>query len=492
MTRKLDATRRLFIRLAAASLGGLGFSGCGGGGGARAEELSEGPGPAPAPAPSPSPAPAPPPSATGHVIDAGPTDYLAKLAQLKPGDTLRLAPGHYGVDAQGNDTGSVPGLPIFNLNGTAQAPIVITGPDAGPRPVLLGRSSHNTIRLSNASHIVIRRLEVDGRDRGGFGLAAQGPVHHITIEDNHFHGLGSDQQVVAISSTGQPTWGWVVRGNLIEGAGTGMYLGNSNGDSPFVDGLIERNVVRDTIGYCIQLKHQVAWGSVPADMPAGPTVTIIRHNVFTKSANSSTGSNARPCLLVGDQPPSGPGSGNGVAIYGNFFYRNPTESLFQGEGNIGFYGNLLVTSGTAVRVQPHNGQVREVRIFHNTVVAGGSGIVVNGGTSSFTKRVLANAVFAGGASVSSSGTGVSGADNVTDLQVNAPAYLNSPLADLGELDLFPRTGALRRAASDLAGLEGYPDWDRDFNGSLRDASFRGAYSGEGVNPGWRLALSTKP
>ena len=37
-----------------------------------------------------------------------------------------------------------------------------------------------------------------------------------------------------------------------------------------------------------------------------------------------------------------------------------------------------------------------------------------------------------------------------------------------------------------------PPGARTFNGHPRDATFRGAYSGEGVNPGWALALGPKP
>jgi hypothetical protein len=356
-------------------------------------------------------------------------------------------------------------------------------------PVLLGRSTHNTIRLSNTSHVVIRRLEVNGRDRGGAGVATQGPSNNITIEDCFFQGFGIDNQIVAISTTGQPTWNWIVRRNLIVGAGTGMYFGNSNGDSPFVNGLIEYNVVRDCIGYCMQVKHQVVWGTVPAGMPTGKTSTIIRHNVFAKSGNSATGSLARPNTLVGDSPPSGPGSTNGFAIYGNFFHQNPTESLFQGEGNIAFYANLMLTNGTAVRVQTHNGSVRDVRIFHNTVVAGDTGIAVSGGAAGYTQRVLANAVFAGGAPLSlNGGTAV---DNVTDTQVAAANYLNNPLVAIPALDLFPKLAMLQKTAADVSGLNVFPDWNRDFNGGTYDASFRGAYSGEGANPGWKLALSQK-
>jgi hypothetical protein len=430
------------------------------------------------------------------VIQADPSNYLSKLAALKAGETLQLAAGNYGVDSAGNDTGNPPGLPIFGLNGSAAAPIVITGPASGPMPVFFGRSTHNTIRLANASHVVVRRVEVNGRDLGGFGVACQGPTHDITIEDCYLHGVGGDQQVVGISTTGNSTWNWVIRRNRIVGAGTGVYLGNSDGTSPFVAGLIEHNLIVDTIGYNLQVKHQIVWSGVPADLPTGKTTTIIRHNVFSKSAaTSSTGGDARPNLLVGDCPPSGPGSSNGFAIYGNFFFRNPTESLFQGEGNIAFYGNVMVADDAAVRVQRQNGAVRDVAIFGNTVVgSGGTAISVSGGSAGYTQRVLGNAVFTPGTGISVSGSAAAATQNVTDSRSNAVAYLVNPLAAPGSLSLFPKAGsALRQTpAFDSGGLDAFPDWNRDFNGNTRDLSYRGAYSGEGSNPGWALALDFKP
>lgn len=407
-----------------------------------------------------------------------------------------LAPGNYGSDAQGVDTSNPPGLPIFDLNGTASAPIVISGPETGPRPILFGRDTHNTIRLANASYIVIRRLEIDGRGRAGFGVATQGPTHDITIEDNYFHGLGGDQQIVGISTTGQATWNWIIRRNRIVGAGTGMYLGNSTGDSPFVNGLVENNLIVDSIGYCIQIKHQLVWTNVPSGMPTGKTATVIRNNVFAKSASSSTGANARPNLLVGDCPPSGPGSTNGVVIYGNFFHRNPTESLFQGEGNIAFYSNVMVADDAAIRVQTHNGSVRDVRIFNNTVLSSGnsSAISVSGGVAGTTQKVLGNAVFSAGTPISVGGAGATVSQNVSETLANAAAYVVNPTGGLGSLDLFPKTGsALKQGASPLVttGLEGFTDWNLDFNRIARDMAYRGAYGGEGTNPGWRLALEFK-
>ncbi len=62
-----------------------------------------------------------------------------------------------------------------------------------------------------------------------FGVSAKdgtsNVVHDVTIEGCHFIGQTGSQQTVAIS-TKTPTHGWVIRGNVIDGAGTGLYLGN--------------------------------------------------------------------------------------------------------------------------------------------------------------------------------------------------------------------------------------------------------------------------
>ena len=433
-------------------------------------------------------------AAAGNIINADPSDYLTKLAQLKPGDTLLLAPGNYKANATDVNTNDVAGLPIVGLKGLPAAPIVITGPETGVRPVLMGRSTHNTVLIADASYIVVRRLEIDGRGLDGFGVAVHGATHDITIEDNYFHGHGGDQAVVAISTAGGTAWNWIIRRNLIVGAGTGMYLGSSTGGNPFVAGLIEHNVIRDTIGYNVQIKHQAPWSSLPAGMPTDRTTTVIRHNVFSKSGNSSTGAYARPNLLVGDCPPRGPGLTNDFAIYGNFFCRNPVESLFQGEGNIAFYGNIMVASGAAILVQPHNGLVRNVRIFHNTVLTSGSrAVLVRGGAGGYTQRVFGNAVFASSRPISVVGKGAFSTQNVVDIPTNAAKYLNNPLPAAGVLDMYPRAGsALKQEAVDLTGVDDCPNWDKDFNGSPRDTAYRGAYSGQGTNLGWALGLDFKP
>lgn len=421
------------------------------------------------------------PAAQGNVLYGNPSNYLGLVRSLKPGDTLQLEAGNYDI------AGEVPGLPLFDINGTPSQPIVITGPASGARAVLLGRSTHNTVRLSNASYIVIKNLDIDGRNLGAAGIKAQGPSHHITLENLNIRGVGSNQQVVGISTNGAPTWNWIIRRCTITQAGTGMYLGDSDGSNPFIAGIIEHNLIVDTIGYNIEIKHQNVRPSL-AGMPSGQSVTVIRHNVFKKGSNSSTGGMARPNLLVGHFPPSGVGVSDVYEIYGNFFFENATEYLFQGEGNIAFHHNVMVNrSGSAMTIQPHNDVPKSIRVFNNTIVASGTGIRVTGGSPSFQQKVIGNAVFAA--------TPISAADqsnNVVDSFANAGNYLNNPGGNLGQLDLYPKVGTLQGAAIDASTFNTYADWDKDFNGAPRNAAFRGAYFGEGSNPGWLPKLEIKP
>ena len=98
-----------------------------------------------------------------------------------------------------------------------------------------------------------------------FGISARGHednlTHHIRIEGNTLVGQNDGQQTDAIS-TKTPTWGWIIRYNRIIGAGTGIYLGESDGTQPFVGGLIEHNLIQDTIGYNCRSRIR---SSIPVD-----------------------------------------------------------------------------------------------------------------------------------------------------------------------------------------------------------------------------------
>lgn len=410
----------------------------------------------------------------------GPENYRALLKELRAGDTLLLQPGLYQR-----------GLPIHHLLGEAGKPILITGIEHLSRPRFVARSGYNTVSIVDSAHVTLRDLELDGRGLPVDGVKAEGHAHwahHIRLENLVIKGHGNNQQTVGIS-TKCLAWNWTIRNNVVLGAGTGMYLGDSDGDKPFIAGLIEHNLIVDSTGYNLQIKHQHRQPEIPGE-PAVHRSTIIRHNLFSKSELPAEEGMARPNLLVGHWPRHGPGSQDRYLIYGNLFYRNPSEALFQGEGNLALYSNLFVNPlGDAVHIQPHNDVPKQVDIFNNTVVASGAGILIRQkqGEQHFTQHVVANLVFAmpdilGGEQRA----------NLTGSFAAAGNYLTAPYAAVDGLDLFPRVDNSTGGVSDSAGFTDYPDWNLDFNGNRRIGGNPGAYSGSGQNPGWQLKLERKP
>ena len=419
------------------------------------------------------------PAFAGATYTVDPGTYGARLKQLKPGAYVRLMPGEY------RD-----GLPIQQLHGTAQSPITISGPEEEPRAVFVARPGHNTISIINSSYITIRNLDLEGRNLRVDGVKCEGHAdwaHHITLDGLRIHGHGNNQQTVGIS-TKCPAWGWVIRNNVIEGAGTGLYLGNSDGRAPFIGGLIERNLVIDTLGYNLQIKHQQPRPAL-SGIPDGDSATIIRHNVFSKARGGSK-EMARPNMLVGHWPLTGPGANDRYFIYGNFFYQNPHEALFQGEGNIALYNNLFVNHfGDAIRIQPHNDTTRAISVFYNTVIAHGAGITFarREGDPMYPQFVTANIVFA-----KLPVRGNPQERNLTGKFDDARNYLTRPFAPLGEMNLMPADTKVRKHADNSMRFDAYPQAGLDFDGGLHGTGGMGAYALDRDKPRWLPALEIKP
>lgn len=413
----------------------------------------------------------------GRTLEAGPGDYRDVLTTLMPGDTLRLSPGTY-----------TRGLPL-RTSGSEGACIVIEAFDPSDRPLFEGSDSFNIVAVHGASWIKVRGLDIDGLGRGGFGVASQGgtdmPTHHVVIEDLSMVGLGGDQQIVGVS-TKSPAWDWVIRGNRITGAGTGLYLGNSDGTQPFIRGVVELNTVRDPIGYCMQIKHQSP-RPTPAGIPGDGSRTLIRWNVFAKTSGASTGGSARPNLLLGHFPTSGEGQNDRYLVYGNFFYDNATEMLMQAEGNVAIYDNVFVNpDGGAIAIQPHNDVPRVIDVFWNTVVANGRGVRVTGGDPAFDQRVRYNAVY-GPMPIAADDE----AGNVTGDMAAAASALVSPAGPPdGTLDLHPSGGALD-ATVDLGQLPDVLHRALDYDGRDRPATHAGAYAGPASDPRVPLSLDAR-
>ncbi len=371
---------------------------------------------------------------------AGPDDYREQLRRLQPGDRLLLKSGDYRQ-----------GLPLHELSGRSGQPIIIEALNASaPLPRFIARQGANTVSLINVRYLVLRDLELDGRNLPVDAIKAEGHSHFadfITLEHLRIHDHAASQQNVGIS-TKCPALGWVVRNNRIERVGTGMYFGDSDGSDPFVGGVIEGNHVSHTLGYSLQIKHQKARSP---DIVARHD-TVIRHNVFSKQ-DALPGAHARPNVLLGHFPLEGPGSEDRYLVYGNLFLPNPTEALLQAEGRVALYDNVFInSSGDAIHIQPHNDVPRDVVIFSNTVLASGTGIQVRRAEGTgYRQRVIANLVAANTPLL-----GGEGAHNVT------MAYRRE-LTNLPASDITARLLALDRLAHDLPDdlireLSDYPDW----------------------------------
>jgi hypothetical protein len=325
------------------------------------------------------------PAALGASYVADPQTYLSILPKLQSGDTLSLRPGYY------RD-----GLQLRDLHGTPSRRIVIQGPRTGDAAILVARPGANTVSFVDTSYLTVRNFRIDGAHLAVDAIKAEaqsGPVHHITLEKLTIVNYDYAQDIIGIS-TKCPAWGWIIRDNDIIGAGTGLYLGNSDGTAPFIGGLIENNLIVDTIGYNIEIKHQIN-RPVLLDAPTGPSVTILRHNVFAKTRNASFGAAARPNVLVGHFPLQGYGASDRYDIVENIFFDNPSEALFQGEGNLTLARNLIFNpDGDAVAVQPQNDLPRRVLVVDNFVASAKRGIIVRGGDPGSERKIVRNSVFA--------------------------------------------------------------------------------------------------
>jgi hypothetical protein len=417
-------------------------------------------------------------------IGADPSNYKKLAAVLKPGDTLHLAAGRY------------PLLSLSGLSGTANAWVTIQGPATGPPAVISVNPADprccNLVQLRDVAYVALKNLRIDSALADAVdGVNAQGISHDVLIENCTLVGQGSRQETVGIATRG-PAWNWVIRGNTILGAGTGLYLGGSAGDSPFINGIIEDNLIADTIGYNAQIKWQAPY-SPPAGLSAGPHRTIIRNNVFIKSKPRSAwppdrSVGARPNLLVGGFPDAGFGSGDRYEIYGNLFYENRDgESLFQGSGVVYLHDNIFVGgSYRAVSLVDHDLPIRRAYVYHNTIYGRVSGVTLYG-------SALEDSIVAGNLILANRGIRAPvQRDNIVDTPEHAASYVVSPSLVLGSMDFYPRHGRATGRPLDMSPFSSNVGYDVDFNGTSKGTfTFRGAYAGEGSNPGWRLTAGRK-
>jgi fibronectin type 3 domain-containing protein len=398
------------------------------------------------------------------VINVNPSNYLSLVPTAKPGDTVEFAAGNYAS-----------GLNLSGMNGTAGAWITFDG-SAGA--VILGTASQNTVELDSTSYLVFENFTVDSQHQNDAVKAGGGlsnVSHDILIKNNTILNADSSQQTVGIS-TKCIAWNWTIQGNTINGAGTGMYLGDSSGFAPFINGIIENNIVENTIGYGIQIKDQEPYALV-SGMPSSGT-TILRYNQFLNNdIQGALGQGARPNVMIGGFPASGPGASDTYQIYGNLIANNVSggDYLMQVTGRAMIHDNILINDSVGgIHVQPHyddSGTLfnpQQISIYDNTIYDVGTGI---SGAASWP--VVGNLIFANNTGAPSG--------NISDSIANAGLYLTAPSTAPVAANFVPLPGKAQGAAVNLAQFGADPAYNLDYNGSARpnsDTSY-GAFEGPG-------------
>ena len=416
---------------------------------------------------------------SAETVTATPADYQTKVAALQPGDTLILQGGDY------------LGLSLRDVLGTSSNWITIRGAEGTPPARITSNSNINAVEVRDGcAYLAIENLVIDGATNGdSFGVnAAGGTIHNIRVEDCTFTGFSGHQQQVAIS-TKVPTWGWIIRGNTVVDAGTGIYFGNSDGRYAFVGGLIENNLFLDCKGYNMQIKHQNSREAVPG-MPTDDQVTIIRNNVFIKDVLVGE-DGARPNLLIGGFPSSGVGSNDWVEVYGNVFHHNHSgEALIQSTGRVSIHDNIFMDSTTeGVFLVDHNVPLKVAYVYNNTFYDCDIGVRFASGADD-DHAVFGNLMFVHSSGVSGNYSNAS--DNIVDTVANAGNYVNNPTLVWGAMDFYPKAGQATGTALDMSLINGNVEFDKDFNGNDKGSfTYRGAYAGSGTNPGWQIDKAIK-
>jgi fibronectin type 3 domain-containing protein len=399
------------------------------------------------------------------IINVNSSNYLSLVGTAQPGDTVEFAAGNYSQ-----------GLNLSGMNGTAGAWITFDG-SAGA--TILGTASQNTVELDNTSYLVFENFTVDSQHLND-GIKAGGGLsnvsHDIVIKNNSIINADSSQQTVGIS-TKCIAWNWTIQGNTINGAGTGMYLGDSSGYAPFINGVIQNNTVENTIGYGIEIKDQEPYALV-SGMPSSGT-TILRNNEFLNNdIQGALGQGARPNVMIGGFPASGPGSTDTYQIYGNLIDNNVSSGdyLMQVTGRATIHDNNLINDSVGgLNIQPHyddSGTLfspQQISVYDNTIYDVGTGI---SGASSWP--VVGNLIFANNSGAP--------AGNISDSIANAGLYLTAPTTAPVAANFVPLAGKAQGAAVNLSQFGSDLAYNVDYGGNARPSSDTtyGAFEGSGT------------
>jgi hypothetical protein len=126
-------------------------------------------------------------------------------------------------------------------------------------------------------------------------------------------------------------------------------------------------------------------------------------------------------------------------------------------------------------------------VYNNTIYGQVTGVYVSG-TSLEDSLVSGNSIFANQGVVAPLQN-----NNIVDTFASAGNYVNAPSLVLGTMNLYPKPNTVKGSSLDMTKFTSHVQYDLDFNGTSKGSfQFRGAYAGEGTNPGWTLNAEKKP
>jgi hypothetical protein len=220
----------------------------------------------------------PPPTSSGPVVDVGTAAQLSSaLADARPGQTIRLAPGTYS------------GAFLGRAAGTAAAPITVTGPASAiiTNPESSGSNPGCSVPapgfdpgygfwLYGAAHWQLSGFTVSGAAKGIMIDASP----HVTIDGVSVHDIGDEGVHFRRSSADG-----VIRNSRIERTGLaqpqygeGIYLGSANsnwacyGNTGGVDASDRVQVLNNQVGPDVAAEH--------VDVKEGTVAGVIRGNTW--------------------------------------------------------------------------------------------------------------------------------------------------------------------------------------------------------------------
>lgn len=404
---------------------------------------------------------------------------------LKAGDTLILKGGLYSQSCRRLLTG---------LQGTAAQPITIRAAD-GEHPILAhpetngpGNYDQNNLEIENSRYLIISGIDFQGGDEGLVFLGSANAV--ITLEHNRVHDTGG----AALALNRGDTRDFVIRFNEIDHTGRatsyaptgeGLYVGCNNAACVAQGHVIDNNHIHD-------LRATSDGGNDGIEVKAGSGGNQITNNVIHDTVDGTR----FPCIFV---------YGGGAApniVAGNVLWH--CGQAIQVAADADIYNNLILNSdeGIYARTYAQVPQVRNVRIFHNSVYGHSDDCLQIRWNGAAGTLWLANNAFycEGGVAVNGDALGTASvaanviSGSVGGVAVDAVRFIQggsstATFAAPGALDFWPRPGSplLGRAV-------GAYSLSLDFNGSLRQAPYDvGAYEAEGfdANPGWDVAAGFK-